>query len=94
MILYVCFSKDKKLLPSASPMTCGHNQGLSHALAHDLGHDQGLSHGIAHDISQDQALHQVLTPEETNYKIWMSVGHEKADLHGDVLDAQGREESC
>jgi hypothetical protein len=45
------------------------DQGLSHPLAHDLGHDQGLSHGIAHDISQDQALHQVLAPEETNYKI-------------------------
>ena len=53
-------------------MTFGHDQGLSHALAHDLGHDQGLSHGIAHDISHNQALDHVLAPEETAYKILMS----------------------
>ena len=56
-------------------MMFSHDQGPSHALAHDLGHDQGLSHGLAHDISHDQALDHVLAPVETNYKILMSGLH-------------------
>ena len=52
-------------------MMFSHDQGPSHALAHDLGHVLGLSHGLAHDISHDQALDHVLAPVETNYKILM-----------------------